>query len=145
VANTGQIEVSADVIGTDLNRLEVGMPALISPYSSPGNTINGKVRRLPPLAGSANSDRTLRISTAVPPEQAGFKLGDIVVVVVVIQRKENVLWLPPQVIHDVGGRKFALVQNGNFQERVDVKLGIQSTDRIEILDGLSEGQVVIAP
>ena len=145
VANTSQMEVSADVIGTDLNRLVVGMPALISPFNSPGKTINGNIRRLPPLAGNANSDRTLRISMAVPPEQAGFKLGDLVTVVVILQRKENVLWLPPQVIHDVGGRKFALVQNGSFQERVDVKLGIQSTDRVEILEGLSEGQVVIAP
>jgi RND family efflux transporter MFP subunit len=145
VANTSQMEVSADAIGTDLSQLVVGMPALISPYNSPGKTINGNVRRLPPLAGNANSDRTLRISLAVPPEQAGFKLGDLVTVVVILQRKENVLWLPPQAIHDVGGRKFVLVQNGNFQERVDVKLGIQNTDRVEILEGLSEGQVVIAP
>jgi membrane fusion protein, macrolide-specific efflux system len=145
VADTNQIEVGASMIGTDYNRLEVGMPALISPFNAPGKIINGSVRRLPPLSGSADSDRTLRISLGVPPEQAGFKLGDVVTVAVVLQRKENALWLPPQVIHDVGGRKFALVQNGNFQERVDVKLGIQSADRVEILEGLSEGQVVIAP
>lgn len=145
VADTSQMEVSAQVVGTDLNRLVVGMPALIAPFNAPGQTIDGSVRRLPSLAGTVNSDRTLRISTAVPPQQAGFKSGDLVTVQVVLQRKENVLWLPPQVIHDVGGRKFALVQNGNFQERVDVKLGIQSTDRVEILEGLTEGQVVIAP
>jgi RND family efflux transporter MFP subunit len=145
VANTSQMEVSADLLGTDLNRLVVDMPALISPFNSPGQPINGVLRRLPALAGSASSDRSLRIAMSVPPQQAGFKLGDLVTVVVVLQRKENVLWLPPQVIHDFGGRKFALVQNGNFQERVDVKLGIQSVDRVEILEGLTEGQVVIAP
>jgi multidrug efflux pump subunit AcrA (membrane-fusion protein) len=38
-----------------------------------------------------------------------------------------------------------VVQDSDTQRRVDVKIGITSDDRVEILEGLEEGQVVIAP
>jgi len=38
-----------------------------------------------------------------------------------------------------------VVQDGEVQRRVDVTTGIESTDRVEIEEGLSEGQIVIAP
>jgi membrane fusion protein, macrolide-specific efflux system len=38
-----------------------------------------------------------------------------------------------------------VVQDGAVQRRVDVKVGLQSDDRVEIVAGLSEGQVVVAP
>jgi multidrug efflux pump subunit AcrA (membrane-fusion protein) len=62
---------------------------------------------------------------------------------VTLQRKDNVLWLPPQAIRTFQGRQFVVVDEGNRQRRVDVKLGIQGPDRIEIVDGLKEGQKVV--
>jgi multidrug efflux pump subunit AcrA (membrane-fusion protein) len=62
---------------------------------------------------------------------------------VVLERKDDVLWLPPQAIRTFEGRRFVVVQEGDAQIRVDVKVGIESEDRVEIEEGLSEGQVVI--
>jgi multidrug efflux pump subunit AcrA (membrane-fusion protein) len=56
-----------------------------------------------------------------------------------------VLWLPPQAVRTFEGRKFVVVQEGDGQRRVDVKIGIQSEDRVEIEEGLKEGQVAVAP
>jgi hypothetical protein len=53
--------------------------------------------------------------------------------------------LPPQAIRDVGGRTFVLVQTEKSQQRVDVTLGLQTRDRVEITAGLTEGQVVVGP
>jgi multidrug efflux pump subunit AcrA (membrane-fusion protein) len=65
---------------------------------------------------------------------------------VVLERKDDVLWLPPQAIRTFEGRKFVVVQEeGEAQRRVDVKVGIESEDRVEIEEGLTEGQVVIGP
>jgi multidrug efflux pump subunit AcrA (membrane-fusion protein) len=55
------------------------------------------------------------------------------------------MWLPPQAIRRFEGRRFVVVQDAEGQRRVDVKVGITSDDRVEILEGLEEGQVVIAP
>jgi multidrug efflux pump subunit AcrA (membrane-fusion protein) len=37
------------------------------------------------------------------------------------------------------------VQDGDVQRRVDVKVGLQSEDRVEVLEGLQAGQTVVAP
>jgi hypothetical protein len=38
-----------------------------------------------------------------------------------------------------------IIKDGDLERRVDVKVGILDEDRIEIVDGLVEGQVVVAP
>jgi multidrug efflux pump subunit AcrA (membrane-fusion protein) len=70
-------------------------------------------------------------------------LGDLQRVTVVLERKDNVLWLPPQAIRTFEGRKFVVVQEGDAQLRVDVKVGIESEDRVEIEEGLTDGQIVV--
>ena len=41
------------------------------------------------------------------------------------------------------GRKFVVIQENAGQRRVDVKLRIESEDRVEIASGLTEGQIVV--
>jgi multidrug efflux pump subunit AcrA (membrane-fusion protein) len=48
-------------------------------------------------------------------------------------------------VREFEGRYFVIVQDGESQRRVDVEVGIIEPNRIEILDGLIEGQVVVAP
>ena len=40
------------------------------------------------------------------------------------------------------GRKFVMVRKGDRLQKVDVKLGIEGEDRVEILEGLEEGQII---
>ena len=78
-------------------------------------------------------------------EEAGFALGDLVNVTAIIERKDNVVWVPPQAIRNFNGRRFAVVQDGDVQRRVDVKIGIQAEERVEIEEGLQAGQTVVGP
>ena len=56
------------------------------------------------------------------------------------------LWIPPQGLRTFRARSFVVVKNGDGTEsRRDVKTGLQSTDRVEIMDGLKEGDIVVAP
>jgi len=71
--------------------------------------------------------------------------GDLVRVTVVLERKEDVLWLPPAAIRTFEGRKFVVIQEGAIQRRVDVTVGIESDDRVEIVSGVEEGDVVVGP
>ena len=57
----------------------------------------------------------------------------------------NVIWLPPQAIRNFNGRRFAVVQDGDVQRRVDIKIGIQAEERVEIEEGLQVGQTVVGP
>ena len=70
-------------------------------------------------------------------------MGDLMRVTIVLERKSDVLWLPPQAIRTFEGRRFVLVQQGEAQMKVDIKIGVQGEERWEIEEGLTEGQVVI--
>ena len=72
-----------------------------------------------------------------------LELGDLARVTVVLEQKDAALWLPPAAIRAFQGRSFVIVQDEDRQRRVDVKVGIESKDRVEILEGLEEDQVVV--
>jgi len=151
IANVDELEVSADSKSDITGKITEKMQATIR-ATDPASSIqpqNGTIRRLPYSFGGVSSDaesndKTTRISMDIAPQQAGFKLGDLVRVTVVLQKKDDVLWLPPAAIRTYEGRNFVVVKSGAIQQRIDVKLGIQQEDKVEILDGLQEGMVVIA-
>jgi len=151
LADLSELEVSADLTDRYLRDLAEGMPVTITLTSRPGEEIPGYIRRLPyPYGGGGRTagveeeeDQSTRV--AFDLSQVSFELehGDMVRMTVVLERKDNVLWLPPQAIRTFEGRKFVVVQEGEGQRRVDVKVGIESEDRVEIEEGLTEGQIVI--
>jgi len=90
-------------------------------------------------------DSSTRISLDVDPAEVGLELHDLVQITVVLERKAGVLWLPPQALRRFEGRDFVVVQEADGQRRVDVKLGVEGGDRVEIVTGLTEGQIVVGP
>jgi hypothetical protein len=71
-------------------------------------------------------------------------VGELATVSIILQQKENVLWLPPAAIRTYQGRNFCVVQNPDgTQQRVDVLLGITTDERVEIVSGLSQGQTIV--
>jgi multidrug efflux pump subunit AcrA (membrane-fusion protein) len=92
------------------------------------------------------ADTSNRILPDDPASIKALRMGDIVEVKVVLKSVTNALWLPPQAIRSFEGRNFVVVKSpGGQTSRTDVKIGIQNADRVEILDGLKEGQEIVAP
>jgi membrane fusion protein, macrolide-specific efflux system len=152
IADVNALEVSADSNTDLIGKISENMKASVASVdtSSTIKPAEGFIRRLPYVLGSSSSsttskDTTIRVSTNQTPQQLGYKLGNLVKVTVVLNKKENVLTLPASAIRDFEGRTFVLVKNETSQERVDVKVGIKEEDKVEITEGLKEGMVVIAP
>ena len=49
----------------------------------------------------------------------------------------------PDAIRAFEGRRFVVVREGERERRVTVKTGIETDDKVEILDGLKAGDVVV--
>lgn len=157
VADPTALEIIADVDSSGLTNLKEGMTTTIALSDYPDKTMTGTIRQLPYPYGSGGKTTTDTSANAVqdtsthitidPKSAAGMNLvmGDLAKVTVVLQAKDNVLWLPPQAVRTFEGRNFVVIQEGDGQRRVDVTVGIQSTDRVEIKDGLKAGQVAVAP
>jgi hypothetical protein len=71
--------------------------------------------------------------------------GTLAQVSVVLEEREDVLWVPPGAIRNFQGRTFVILQNGARQHRVDIETGIESMNQVEILNGLEQGQIIAAP
>jgi len=118
--------------------------------SRPGVELTGTIRRLPYPYGSGGKgttveelDKSTRITVNEDLAEYGIELGDLIRVQVELERKDDVLWLPPQAIRLFEGRRFVVLKDGDIQRRVDIEVGIETQDRVEIEEGLEEGQVVI--
>ena len=152
VADASVLEISADLLSNQLQELVEGMPVTFVLSSRPGQSLNGTIRRLPYPFGSGGSgqtieekDKSTRIAIEQPAQDDVYALGDLVRVTAEVERAQAVLWLPPQAIRNFSGRLFAVVQDGDVQRRVDVRIGVEAADRVEILEGIEEGQVVVGP
>jgi len=148
VANLDDLTVSAVVGSEELDRLVIGMNVTATSIGRDIPASEGKIRALPyPYGNGAteSTDGSVQVELDQPPAQLGYGVGDMVSMSVILEQKADVLWLPLSAVREFEGRYFAIVRDGNVERRVDVKVGIVDDDRIEIAEGLTEGQVVVVP
>ncbi len=146
LADTTELELRAEPGEANLKLLQEGMPVSVSPPAQPGELLEGTIRGLPyPYGTGIDDEDAARISLSPPFSLSNYSLGDLMEITVIIAQKSNVLWLPPQAVRTYDGRKFVVIQESEGQRRVDVMLGIQAEDRVEIVEGLEKGQIVLSP
>ena len=148
VGNLEDLVVSATLDPEDLARLVIGMDVTVSPIGKDISSTGGTIRALPYPYGNADTESTdgsVQVALEKSPAELGYEVGDIVNVHLILEHKIEVLWLPLQAVREFEGRYFVIAREGDVERRVDVRVGIVDEDRIEIIDGLAEGQVVVGP
>lgn len=144
VADLSVLEITDEMSPEDLNELAEGMPLSIKRAAVPGNVYSGAIVSLPSPYGLA-TDGYVHVAFDEQPPADEFKVGDRMNFTVLIEERDDVLWLPSSAIRQFSGRNFIVVQNEGVQRRVDVRLGLEGDGRVEILEGAEEGQTVIGP
>jgi RND family efflux transporter MFP subunit len=148
VANLDDLVVSANVSSDDLAGLAIGMKVTVSSIGQNIPVAEGAIRALPYPYGNADTESTdgsVQVALDQGPAQLGYEVGDMVSTSIILEQKADALWLPLQAVREFEGRYFVIVRDGEEERRVDVKVGIVDEHRIEITEGLAEGQIVVAP
>src|SRR6266498_398927 len=145
-----QLEVVADLDMSkgdqQVKEMFEGMPVTVALDVKPDVKLAGTIRQLPSPYGTGQSDESaIHIVLDNPSSTNTYQAGDKVTVTVQLASKEGALWLPPDAIRSVGGRTFVIINSENGPKRIDVEIGLQTRDRVEITSGLTEGQVVVGP
>ncbi|MCX6028398.1 MAG: hypothetical protein NT169_03720 [Chloroflexi bacterium] len=145
VSDLSVLEVRVDTLSVGSDDLSVDMPATVSFVGRPGVEMKGRIRQLPAsgVLATIAQDKSLHIALEDPGISIGYASGDLTRIAIVLERKQDVLWLPPMALRTFEGRRFVVVQESGGQRRVDVKVGLEGDDRIEIASGLTEGQIVV--
>ena len=131
---------------TEVREMFEGMPVTVTLDANTDVKLTGTIRQLPSPYGTGTSeDGAIHVAMDSPPSVSTYQTGDNVTVTVLLASKEGVLWLPPDAIRSAGGRTFVIINSESGPQRVDVEIGLQTRDRVEILSGLEAGQVVVGP
>jgi hypothetical protein len=150
LGDPNQLEVIADLNASTGDRqvqeMFEGMPVTVLSNANPNLKLTGKIRQLPSPYGTGPSDEhVIHLVLDSPPSKNTYQLGDKLTVTIQLASKQHILWLPPEAVRSVGGRTFVIINSNSGPQRVDIEIGLQTNDMVEIVSGLEEGQVVVGP
>lgn len=142
-AMSDRLIVLAQVDEADIGHVKLNLPARITLDAYPDQTIPGHVSQI--LYEGKNVSNVITYGVKITPDKVPpfFRSQMTANVSLILERKENALLLPTSAIHDGPDGKFVLVHGEEHPERKSVTTGIESADKTEIIDGLSEGQTVL--
>ena len=150
LGNPNKLEVVADLDASkgdkEVSEMFEGMPVTVRLDAKPDLKLTGTIRQLPSPFGTGESDEgAIHVLLDQAPSSSTYQPGDKVTVSVQLASKEGILWLPPDAIRKAGGRTFVIINSESGPKRVDIEIGLQTRDMVEIVSGLTEGQVVVGP
>ena len=135
----GRLKAEIRIPQTQAQDIVVGQVALIDTRT---DTIQGQVVRIDPAVRNG----TVTIDVALPRDLPGSARPDLSVDGnVIIERLDDVVYVGRPTFGQAGQQVsiFKLVEDGQYAERVTVRLGASSVNEIEVVDGLQPGDIVI--
>lgn len=145
LVNLAEPVVWADAIDSQLALLEAGLPVLLTQPFAPDQIFAGEIATLPYPHGVGEITDGARAKSIQIVTETPLEFGERIDVVIPLQEKPDVLWLPPDAVREFAGEPFVIVRDGNDERRVTVELGIEGVTRVEVIVGLEEGDVVVLP
>jgi membrane fusion protein, macrolide-specific efflux system len=144
-AMSDKLIVKADVDESDIGRIKMGMPAIITLDSYPNDPIEGTVFQI--LHEGVNVSNVITYGVKIEPQNVPpfFRSLMTANIRLISRKKEDVLLLPASAISPAaGGEKQVTVPgpDGKPVKRT-VEVGLESGDSVEIVSGLQEGDKVL--
>lgn len=136
IADQSSLRITADLDERDIARVAVGQPALIRADAFPGQTFDARVAEVTPQGDSTT--RVFRVRLSLDPETP-LRAGMTVEANIISGEREDALLAPASAVRD--GVAFVVARNR--VQRREVQVGASGEARVEILEGLAEGDVVV--
>jgi len=146
--DTSRMQVEVRVAEQMTDRIHTGLPCFVTVDALPGQVLTGKIEKISPMPDNSNRfmnpnlkeyPTDIVLDTTAP----GLKPGMSAKVEIQIAQLDNVIGVPLQAVYTGAGESYVFVGDGaNYARRV-VKLGVSSTDTIQILEGLKSGESVL--
>lgn len=145
LVDDSRMYVKAEADEVDAGRLKVGQPVRIALDAYPGQKFTGTLSDITPLVSTTlEQNRTvpIKISLPVRPE---FTVGMSADVEIIVDSRDDVLYLPTNAVLEKDHEKYVYIANGHRAKRVSVSTGITNWDLTEITSGLADRALVIIP
>lgn len=148
IPDTRQMCAEVKVHEAQIERVQKGLKARIRVEAHPEVLLTGEVHKIGVLPDTQNRwmNPELKVySTTVTIEgkQDWLKPGLSAEIEIIVDKLDNVLYVPIQAVRHEGSQRFCYVQRGVTTDRRPVETGAYNDIYIEIKSGLEEGERVL--
>ncbi|MGG4041965.1 efflux RND transporter periplasmic adaptor subunit [Bacillus smithii] len=145
ITNYDDLQTTVQIDELDIPKVKVGQTASIKVNAFPDTTYTGKVTAVANEGTVSNGVSTFDVTVHMN-KPTNVKVGMTTEVSILVQSKDNALYVPIEAVHSINNEKYVVVEKGDGSvARQTVKTGISNEDYVEITNGLTEGEVVQLP
>ncbi len=141
-ADLSQLQVRAFVDEPEIGRLAIGQAVKITWDAMPGHSWQGTVASLPSTVVNRGSRVVAEVICKVDNSEHLLLPNIDVNTTIIANSKENALTVPREAVREDNGRSYVYVLQGDHLHRRDLKVGITNLTRVEILSGISDGDLI---
>jgi HlyD family secretion protein len=145
LSDLSRIFVLASVDETDIGKVQVGQPTMITADAFPGKFFRGKVVRMATRGVNASNVVTFEVKIEVTSEEKSLLRPEMTTnLEIVAAEKDDALMVPSDALMRRFDKKsVTVVKDGGETEQRGVVTGIEDSTRTEIVSGLEEGETVL--
>lgn len=121
--------------------LRPGQDIAIRVDALPSQAFSGRIMAIDPVIDV--NGRSIAIRASIPNTEGVLRPGLFARVDVILERRDNVILVPEQTLVLNGGKKFVIKVEDGRAQRIEVTTGLRQGADVEILSGLSPGDIVV--
>jgi len=143
IADTSQMHLLGVIDENDIAQVQVGMEARIRTEAHPTSVFAGRVRKIASLGDRKDNVTSYKVEVTLLEGVERLRARLSADADIVAEVHSGALVVPEAaLVYDGDTVAVDVVRNGSEPERRPVRVGITQKDRVEILDGVAEGDVV---
>lgn len=140
LAQITKLRLAFPVPESAITQIRVGLPVSVT-VGATGQTLHGAIARFAHKLDDAT--RTMNAEVDIDNSSLRLTPGMYASVDLTLESKEQALVVPPQAVAGQENPTVLVVNNAHKTEERPVKLGLQTTDKVEIISGVAEGDLVV--
>ncbi|HAA77079.1 TPA: hypothetical protein DCE37_18360 [Candidatus Latescibacteria bacterium] len=130
----------------EIGRIAVGQVARISVETEDEKTFQGRVKMISPIVDPESG--TIKVTVEIPGGQSILRPGMFASVYIITETRKQALVIPKKalVLEGEGNQVFVFErgeEGGGKAQRKRVEIGFTDSDRLEVVSGLNDGDLVI--
>jgi multidrug efflux pump subunit AcrA (membrane-fusion protein) len=141
IAYMDKVKIVVNVGEKDISKLRKGKKVRVSVDAYPGESFLGRVMRVAPVVDPRS--RKVKVELEIENKDHRLKPGMFADVEIIYEEHKNVLVVPRIAVLERGGRKVLFTVEDDRAKLREVKTGVSDEEKIEIVEGLTEGESVV--
>jgi HlyD family secretion protein len=149
LGNLESIEVEADILSEEVGRMRVGNPVEIHGKALLDRTITGELSKIYPagfmkISALGIQQQRVKIIVAFDNTELRLRPGTRVDIRVITAENQDTLAVPERATFRHEGQWHVFTVDGGRARLTPVTIGLKNDEWAEILEGLNEGQTIVA-